>query len=279
MVYIYSAMKKIFIPVLVMLAQAAFSQQHSLEKLWETDTVIAIPESVLHINKKLMYVSLIDGGPWAADGKGGVATITAKGKKYKANWITGLHAPKGMGLKGNELYVADMSDLVVIDTKKHVILKKIPVPGAQALNDVTVSGGGSVYVSDSRTGKVWKIDNGTPVLFMDSLTGVNGLKALDDNLIIAAGKSFISVDPAMQVKKIADLPQGGDGIEPIGNGDYLVTSWSGYIFYVHADGRVETLLNTSADKKNAADIGYDADKKIVYVPTFNAKTIVAYKLR
>lgn len=272
-------MKNIFTVAFLLAMQPALAQEHQLEKLWETDTIVAIPESVLRVSKKLMFVSLIDGGPWEMDGKGGVAKINSKGKKYKGTWITGLHAPKGMGLKGRELYVADLSDVVVIDAKKGIIQKKIAIPGASGLNDVTISDVGAVYVSDSRTGRVWKIENDTPELFMDSLRGVNGLKADGNRLIIAAGRSFISVDAQKKVTKIAELPQGGDGIEPVGNGDFLVTSWSGYIFYVSADGKVETLLNTSAEKKNAADIGYDAVKRIVYVPTFNAKTIVAYHLK
>ena len=56
------------------------AQTHTLEKLWETDTVIAIPESVLPDTKKgILYVSLVDGGPWDADGKGGVGILDTKG--------------------------------------------------------------------------------------------------------------------------------------------------------------------------------------------------------
>jgi hypothetical protein len=105
------------------------------------------------------------------------------------------------------------------------------------------------------------------------------LKAVGDDLIIASGKSFLKADAQKKIIPIAELSQGGDGIEPVSNGDYLVTSWSGYIFYVYADGRTETLLDTHLEKKNTADIGYDPVNKIVYVPTFNAKTVVAYKLK
>ena len=59
---------------------------------------------------------------------------------------------------------------------------------------------------------------------------------------------------------------------------YLVSAWSGYIFYVSKDGKTETLLETHEQKKNTADIGYDPVKKIVYVPTFFAKTVTAYQL-
>ena len=252
--------------------------QHQLQKLWETDTVVATPESVLP-SKNVMYVSLIAGDPWAADGVGGIGKIDANGKNYNGTWVTGLNAPKGLGIYNNHLYAADLSDVVVIDTKTGSIQKRISIPGASWLNDITVSDKGSVYVSDSKTGKIWKIDNDVPKLFLDSVNGANGLKAIGDQLLVLGGKSFFRVNQQKQKTKIAELPQGGDGIEPVGNGDYIATSWAGLIYYVHADGRVETMLDTSKDKKNTADIGYDPVKKIIYVPTFNAKTVVAYQLK
>lgn len=271
-------MKYCITTAIILLSVLANAQQHHLQKLWETDTIVAVPESVLPA-KDVMYVSLIDGGPWDADGAGGVAKISRDGRNYNGKWVTGLNAPKGLGIYNSRLFVADLSDVVVIDTKTGSIQKKINIPGASGLNDITVSNKGSVYVSDSKTGKVWKIDNDVPRLFLDSVNGVNGLKAVGDKLLVLGGKSFISVNAKKQTTKIAELPQGGDGIEPVGNGDYIATSWSGFVYYVYADGRVETMLDTSKEKRNTADIGYDPAKKIIYVPTFNAKTIVAYQLK
>src|SRR5215211_5726402 len=85
------------------------AQTHSLEKLWETDAVVRIPESVLpYQNGKKLYVSLIDGAGWDADGKGGIAKLNADGTGLDQEWITGLNAPKGMGQVRNRLYVADI---------------------------------------------------------------------------------------------------------------------------------------------------------------------------
>jgi hypothetical protein len=256
------------------------AQTHKLEKIWETDTVIAIPESVLPDTKKgLLYVSLIDGAPWAADGKGGVGILDANGKIVNSNWITGLNAPKGLGKVGKKLYVADINVVVVIDIKKGAIKKKIAIDSATGLNDVTVNDKGDVFVSDSRTAKIWKIVNGKPSLYLENMKGVNGLKAVKDDLYILSGKNFIKADANKQLTTIIELPQSGDGLEPIGNGDFIATSWSGYIYYVYADGKYETLLDTHLEKVNTADIGYDAAKRIVYVPTFNAKKIITYLLK
>lgn len=257
-----------------------YAQTPKLQKIWETDNIIAVPESVLpDVKKGILYVSLIDGTPWGADGKGGIATLSTDGKQYNGSWITGLHAPKGMGLHRNRMYVADISEVVVIDVAAGKIEKRIPIEGAQALNDVTISTKGVVYVSDSKTAKIWRIEKDQPRLYLDSMQGVNGLKAVKDDLIIAAGKNFLKADKKGKVTTLAQLPQGGDGIEPTGNGNYLVTSWGGYIFYVTAGGQVTTLLDVHEQKINTADIGYDAAKKIMYVPTFFAKTVAAYQVQ
>jgi hypothetical protein len=272
-------MKKRF--ALLLLAPCfATAQQHSLEKLWETDTIIAVPESVLPLPKQnLLYVSLIDGGGWDVDGKGGVAKLKADGTGYDPSWITGLNAPKGMGIVGNRLYVADVSEVVVIDIAKGRIEKKIAPDSASGLNDITVDDKGVVYVSDSRTARIWQIKNDQPVLYLENMTGVNGLKSVGDDLYIAKGKSFIKADRNKNITIIAEMPQGGDGIEPVGNGDFIVTAWAGYIYYVHKDGTFETLLDSHVEKKNTADIGYDPEKRILYVPGFNAKIVTAYRLK
>lgn len=273
-------MKKFIIVLLAGGITMANAQTHSLLKLWETDTVIAIPESVLPDSKQtILYVSLINGGGWDADGKGGIGKLSPDGNTYDSNWVTGLNAPKGLGLYDKKLYAADISEVVVIDTKDGKINKKIAIENATGLNDITVDNKGIVYVSDSRKARIWRIENDIAALYIDSIKGVNGLKAIGDELYIGAGKYFCKADKNKSITKIVELPQGIDGIEPAGNGDFIVTSWSGYIFYVHADGHYETLLDSHTEKMNTADIGYDPDKRIVYVPTFNAKKIVAYSLK
>jgi len=273
-------MKKIACLLAVAAAITAKAQTHQVVKIWETDTIVAIPESVLpDLQKGILYVSLINGGGWDADGKGGVAKLSTEGNNYDSNWITGLNAPKGLGSFGNRIYAADISDVVVVDIKSGKVEKKIAIPGANGLNDITVDSKGIVYVSDSRQARIWRIENDQPALFLDSIKGANGLKAVGDDLYFAAGRGFMKADKNKAVTKIADIPQSIDGIEPIGNGDFIVTAWAGYIFYVTPDGKVETMLDSHNEKMNTADIGYDPVKKIIYVPTFNAKKIVAYSLK
>ena len=254
--------------------------QHQLQKIWETDTILATPESVLpDIANKVLYVSLIDGAPWESDGKGGIGKVDLSGKIISTTWITGLNAPKGLGKFGNKLYAADMNTVVVIDIPSSKVESVIKIDSAQQLNDITVDGKGVVYASDSRTGKVYRIENGQPTLFLTGFRGLNGLKAVGNDLYVATGKDVFKVDANKNQTSIGVMDQGGDGIEPIGNGDWIGSAWAGLIYYFSADGKRELMLDARPDKMNTADIGYDPAKKIVYVPTFARKSIVAYQLK
>ena len=276
-------MKKIIILAFAisMYCNVQAQNTHQLVKIWQTDSVVAVPESVLiDFKTKTLFVSEIGlGNASAFDQNGSIGKLGMDGKIINLNWVTGLHSPKGLGRIGNELYVADLTELVVIDIKNAKIIKKYPVEGAGMLNDVTVSDKGVVYFSDSRTKKIHQIANNQLSTFMENVAGVNGLKAIGDELYILGGKRFFKVDANKKQTDIAQLPQGGDGLEPIGNGDFLATSWGGYIFYVSKDGKVETLLDSHDPRVNTADLAYDATKKVLYVPSFYNKIVTAYQLR
>ncbi|HZX74005.1 MAG TPA: ATP/GTP-binding protein [Cyclobacteriaceae bacterium] len=263
---------------LFLLISMAGYAQHSLEKIWESDSTLAIPESVL-FDKDGMYVSLIDGAPWEADGKGGVARLDKNGKIVNKAIVTGLQAPKGLGLWETKLYVADISEVVVINTVTGKIESKIPVAGATGLNDITIDSKGIVYVSDSKLGNVHKITNGKAELYLSGLTGVNGLKAVGNELYILMGTAAVKADANKNITPLAAMEIGGDGIEPVGNGEYVVSCWPGVIYYLDKSNKLQLMLDTRAQAKNTADIGYNAAEHIVYVPTFAKKTVVAYRLK
>ncbi|MFD2743170.1 MULTISPECIES: SMP-30/gluconolactonase/LRE family protein [Sphingobacterium] len=253
--------------------------QHKLEKLWESTEQLPVPESVLpNAQQSTLLVSLIDGGGSEKDGKGGVAVLHANGKMKDATWVSGLHAPKGMAMHGNRLYIADITDVVVVDMDSGNVLKKIPVAGATFLNDVTADAEGRVFVSDTREHKVYLIENDQASVYLENANNANGVRVIGDALYVLAGKELWKVDNAKSKTIITeDLEENGDGLEPVGNGDFLVTCWPGLIYYVKADGTLEQLLDVRG-KMNTADLGYDASSKTLYIPTFNNNSVVAYKL-
>jgi hypothetical protein len=267
---------------LIILSAGLKAQNHSLQKLWETDSVFKVPESVLFdAENNVLYVSNIDGkDPWAADGAGSIGKMDANGKSIVVDWVKGLQAPKGMGLYKGMLYVADLTDVVVINTNSGVIEKRIAVPGAMGLNDISVDQYGILYVSDSKGKKVYRVENGQATLFLENLKGPNGVLAhLDDFYVLDAGGMYrMNKDKTLSL--ITEGMEGGtDGIENINGKEFIISCWQGVLWHISSDGSKQQLLDTRAEKKNTADIGMDAKNKIIYVPTFWSNTVVAYQVK
>ena len=276
-------MKKIICSLALVCAvlMNASAQKATAQNLWATDTILKIPESVLVDDKEnCLWVSNIDGASNGKDGKGSISKLSKTGAPINLDWVTGLNAPKGMAKYKQELYVADLTELVVIDIKKGVIKNKIKVEGSVFLNDMTVDKNGAVFVSDSRTGKVHRIENGIVSIEVENLQGPNGLLSIDDQLLILDRGSLLSVTPGGAISKIMDgMDPSTDGIERVAPNQYIVSCWNGIVYYIVAGAQKITLFDTRSEKINSADIGYDAKKKIIYVPTFMKNSVVAYQLQ
>jgi sugar lactone lactonase YvrE len=276
-------MKPIFLATIsILLISHCSLAQHSVTKLWETDTALKVPESVLFDGEnKVLYVSNIDGtDPWGKDGKGSIGKIGLDGKIIAVDWVSGLNAPKGLGMYKGKLYAADITNVVVIDIRKGAIEKLIPVEGAENLNDISVGNDGVVWVSDSKLNKIYKIENGKASVYLENLKGANGvLKRGSDFYIVDAGGAY-KVNNDKSLTKISDGMEGGtDGIENFSGNDFLVSCWQGALWYVHADGTKELLFDGKSQKTNTADIGFDPKTKIVYVPTFWRNSIIAFQVK
>ncbi len=276
-------MKKVIgsLALVIVVFVSASAQKATVQKLWATDTILKVPESVLVDDKEnCIWVSNIDGASNGKDGKGSISKLSKTGTPINLEWITGLNAPKGMAKYKQELYVADLTELVVIDIKKATIIKRIPIEGSVFLNDVTVNSKGAVFVSDSRTGKVHRYENNTTTIEVENLQGPNGLLSIEDQLLILDRGSLLSVTPGGAISKIMDgMDPSTDGIERVAPNQYIVSCWNGIVYYVVAGAQKITLFDTRSEKINSADIGYDAKKKIIYVPTFLKNNVVAYQLQ
>jgi hypothetical protein len=186
-----------------------------------------------------------------------------------------------MAMYKNRLYVADITELVVIDIKKQRLIKKIPIEGSVFLNDVTVNSSGVVFVSDTRTNKVHRIEQDEPVVYLENMTSANGLKVYGSNLIVGAGKELLLVGADKKPLVLAKgFAQGIDGIEMLAKrGEFIVSCWPGLVYYVHSNGKIELLIDSQEQKINTADIGYDPNTNQVFVPNFFKNSVTAYQLQ
>ena len=65
-----------------------------------------------------------------------------------------MHAPKGMGVFGDKLYVTDIDRVFEIDITKGEIASRYPAEGSQFLNDISIDKSGNIYISDMENSAV-----------------------------------------------------------------------------------------------------------------------------
>ena len=267
------------------------------------------PESVVYAPKQnVLFVSNIDGKPDQKDQSGFISKVSpSNGSIVELDWITGLNAPKGMAIYDNNsssrLYVSDITDLVEIDIGSGKIIKRFNAPGSTFLNDVALDDQGNIYVSDTVTNTIYKLDanakdsNSTSLqawLQSTQLKGPNGLH-LDNakNRLIVASLGDMSKPGAgievvdLKNKTISSLgkegttsPFGGlDGIESDATKTryYVTDNPAGKIYTVNADGTgYATLMDLHT--KGSADLGFIPSQSVIIIPLMQENKLVAYKL-
>lgn len=273
--------------IFIFMASFAMGGSFSLKKVWETPSVLQVPESVLYDTATgFIYVSNINGNPAAKDGNGFISKLSSDGKILSLKWATGLSAPKGMAIYNGKLYVSDVDSVACVDLSTGKIIKRIPAPGAMFLNDVAVDEGGNVYVSDSsgRNSVVYRVKDGKAEVWLKGgeIKSPNGLFYRNGILYVgtfSGGGKILAVNvKTKKVEVVANIGHGIDGLILDKDGFFLISDWRGKTELVTKDGEVKLLLDTTSQKINSADLGYIPEKRIVLVPTFFDNRVVAYKL-
>jgi sugar lactone lactonase YvrE len=252
------------------------------------DSAINAPESVLYDADADVYlVSNINGGSLEKDGNGFISRVTPDGRVAELKWIAGgangatLNAPKGMGVKGDTLYVADIDALRLFHRSTGASLGAWPVPGATFLNDVSIGPDGTVYVTDSglKSGPNGFADSGTDAVYKfdgrkavslakgASLGRPNGIAADSSGVtVVSFGSGEVyRIDASTGAR--ADLPRPPkgqlDGVERFPDGTLLMSSWEGSAIYRFKAGSYTTVIDSVS---TPADIGYDSKRGAVLIP-------------
>jgi len=249
----------------------------ALEQIWVASG-FSSPEGVASADD-VLFISNVAGEGNVKDGEGWISRLSLDGVLLEEKWVEGLNAPKGMAIRDGKLFVSDYDAYHVIDIATAQIENTYPVEGAGFLNDVTVWQGG-VYMSDSGSARIFQIDvNGYKEwLADDRLSGINGLTADGDRLLIAtmdAGSLFETLG-ARDLTLIATGMENADGIAVLDDASYLVSSWPGQIWHVSASGEVAEIHDTQADEIYQNDLTRVGD--LIIVPNWQPGTVTAWRL-
>jgi sugar lactone lactonase YvrE len=264
------------------------------EVVWTLEDLEAPESAYFDEARNILYVSNINGEPLAKDGNGYISRVSLDGEMLEAKWVTGLDAPKGLTSDGVTLYVSDIDRLVAIDIETGQISGTWAAEGAIFLNDTVIDAAGRVYISDMIAEKIHVMtDGGLSVLAEgDALQHPNGLTMRDSELLVApwgldlqedfttkTGGHLITVD--VETGSVAPLGSGDpvgnlDGLEPDGNGNWIVSDWiAGAVYRIVDDGTKQMLLDLDM---GSADLEYIPDQSLLIVPMMLSNTLVAYQV-
>jgi DNA-binding beta-propeller fold protein YncE len=258
-----------------------FASSQTFTEIWSTEKVLKTPESVYYNPlSNDIYVSNISGNPTDKDGNGFISLMDTTGKIKVLKWITGFDAPKGMAVLRDTLIVTDIDKIHFISISKAKITQTIEIEGASFLNDVVILEDGTAFITDMVEEKIIMLKDGqvTPWLTDKLLVKPNGLALCKNGLAVGVKNSILKIDLATKaVKVLIDATGPVDGLIYIEKNTFVISDWSGRIMKVNTSKKI--VLSNSTDKNiQAADLGYNPDKKWVLIPTFFDNRVVAAQL-
>lgn len=254
------------------------------------------PDQVIwHAPSKTWFVSNLGGGiSLEKDNNGWITRTDAKGTIIETFWIgieEGMHAPSGMTITDDFLYVVDRDGVYEIDIKNKKVATFFPIPTGKFLNDIVRSSNGDLYVSDFFGDRIYKISYITKKvevwLETKRLEAPDGLYMNNDELIVASWGilsepgtfdtsklgDLLSVDLKTKeittlVKEVGNL----EGVTKIGK-CYFITDWAaGKLLKVNAKkGEVVDFISSL---KNPTDPDFSSELNVLAFPQHGTNQVL-----
>jgi sugar lactone lactonase YvrE len=248
------------------------------------------------------FVSNVNGSPTGKDNNGYISRLRPDGTPYSLKFIEGgkkgvtLNAPKGLALKGDTLWVADIDYARAFNKRTGAAIANVTARGrVKFLNGAAVGPDGAIYMTDTGVifGPKGEVSHPGPdqvvrvtragvttALTSPKLEGPNGITwdAREKRMVIVSflGKGIYSWKPGeKEPRSIGSGPGQQDGVVALPDGRLLVTSWADSSLFVIAKGQSRKVATGIA---SPADIDFNEKDSRVAVPQLMANKVQYWEL-
>jgi hypothetical protein len=251
------------------------------------------PEAVRYDpDQDVYFVSNFGSGDaQAKDNNGFISRMTPEGQVQQLQFIAGgkggvtLHAPRGMFITGDTLWVADEDAVRGFNRRTGAPLATANFSAYKLgfLNDVAAGPDGE-YVTDTGTNTIYRIANGrvTIALKDTSLGGPNGI-TWDANgrrfIVVPYGGGSAIKSWTAGSKTLSEIGKSGatkyDGVEILSGDRVLVSSQSDSSLHLFTGGSGRPIIRTGGAP---ADIAVDTKRNRVAVPFVDRNMVEIWQL-
>ena len=273
-------------------SQSGMPATGELRQIAQVDGFIA-PEAVRYDpDQDVYFVSNWGPGPYGAlDNNGFISRMRPDGSLESRQFIAGgsagvtLHAPRGMTIVGDTLWVADVDAVRGFHRRTGALLASVDFtafdPGF--LNDIAADADGAVYVTDTPRNKVYRVRGGPTLVVSDTLLGnPNGITWDASNrrfliLPFNGGHTIHAWTPGSTGMVNAGTSPGArfDGIEVLSGGRLLVSSQADSSIHLFVGGIGHPIIHISGPP---ADIAIDTRRNRVAAPIVGLNRVEIWEL-
>ena len=251
------------------------------------------PEAVRYDPDQDVYFvnSWGNGDAGARDNNGFISRMTPDGTVERLRFVAGgtggttLHAPRGMAIVGDTLWVVDADAVRAFNRRTGAPLATVDFSTFKLgfLNDIA-AGPDGLYITDTGTNRIYRIAGGRVTLALEdpALGGPNGITWDANNrrfiVVPYGGESVIKAWSAGS-KTLSEIGRSGgakfDGVEVLPGDRVLVASQKDSSLHLFTGGTGRPIIRTGGAP---ADIAVDTKRNRVAVPFVDRNLVEIWQL-